>query len=105
MGPSWCHIGTYRCNENSTNSQAPGIDGVFESTPAKPHQRHLLKSCFTLTTRRIPFEMAALPSQDVTMGSPPPAPASTDTEALYGGYSRFEIELEVRQAPPPPPSS
>lgn len=27
--------------------------------------------------------------------SPPPVPASDD-EPKYGGYSRFEIELEVR---------
>lgn len=34
--------------------------------------------------------------QDVQMGSPPPAPATDDKEPTYGGYSRFEIELEVR---------
>ena len=42
--------------------------------------------------------MAAEASQDVPMGSPPPAHAQTDTEPKYGGYSRFEIELEVRSA-------
>ncbi|KAH6888014.1 SOH1-domain-containing protein [Thelonectria olida] len=42
--------------------------------------------------------MAGPPSQDVTMGSPPPVLAPTDTEALYGGYSRFEIELEFVQS-------
>ncbi len=36
-------------------------------------------------------------SQDVSMDSPPPAPPAKDgsEEPMYGGYSRFEIELEV----------
>ncbi|KAI5464079.1 SOH1-domain-containing protein [Mariannaea sp. PMI_226] len=42
--------------------------------------------------------MATEASQDVTMGSPPHVPASSDAEALYGGYSRFEIELEFVQS-------
>lgn len=33
-------------------------------------------------------------TDDVKMGSPPAPP--TDGEDKYGGYSRFEIELEVR---------
>jgi mediator of RNA polymerase II transcription subunit 31 len=39
--------------------------------------------------------MATESSQDVPMGSPPPAPIQADQEPKYGGYSRFEIELEV----------
>lgn len=35
-------------------------------------------------------------TQDVHMGSPPAPAAPTDDEIKYGGYSRFEIELEVR---------
>ncbi|GKU12098.1 unnamed protein product [Fusarium langsethiae] len=37
-------------------------------------------------------------SQDVSMGSPPPAPTQTEQEPKYGGYSRFEIELEFVQS-------
>lgn len=41
--------------------------------------------------------MASDANRDVSMdsSSPPPVPA-TDDEPSYGGYSRFEIELEVR---------
>ncbi|KAM5346800.1 hypothetical protein ACJ41O_009805 [Fusarium nematophilum] len=42
--------------------------------------------------------MAAEGPQDVVMGSPPPVPAQTDTEPKYGGFSRFEIELEFVQS-------
>ncbi|KAM0356135.1 hypothetical protein ACHAPU_000530 [Fusarium lateritium] len=44
--------------------------------------------------------MATESSQDVSMGSPPPAPAQEDQEQepKYGGYSRFEIELEFVQS-------
>jgi mediator of RNA polymerase II transcription subunit 31 len=45
--------------------------------------------------------MAEEASQDVSMGSSPPAPTQTDQEPKYGGYSRFEIELEVRPASSP----
>jgi mediator of RNA polymerase II transcription subunit 31 len=45
--------------------------------------------------------MAEEASQDVSMGSPPPAPTQTEQEPKYGGYSRFEIELEVRSASSP----
>ncbi|GJN81504.1 mediator of RNA polymerase II transcription subunit 31 [Purpureocillium lilacinum] len=39
-------------------------------------------------------------SQDVSMDSPPPAPPAKDgsEEPMYGGYSRFEIELEFVQS-------
>ena len=45
--------------------------------------------------------MSAEASQDVSMESPAPAPtpAQADQEPKYGGYSRFEIELEVRSYP------
>lgn len=39
-------------------------------------------------------EMASEAPQDVNMASPPPVP-SGDSEVKFGGYSRFEIELEV----------
>ena len=39
--------------------------------------------------------MADEAPQDVSMASPPAAPS--DGETKYGGYSRFEIELEVMQ--------
>ncbi|XEV04024.1 hypothetical protein FSHL1_009311 [Fusarium sambucinum] len=42
--------------------------------------------------------MAEEASQDVSMGSPPPASTQTDQEPKYGGYSRFEIELEFVQS-------
>ncbi|CAM1501793.1 Fc.00g037770.m01.CDS01 [Cosmosporella sp. VM-42] len=42
--------------------------------------------------------MASEPAQDVQMGSPPPVPAPADTEPKYGGFSRFEIELEFVQS-------
>lgn len=38
--------------------------------------------------------MASDANRDISMGSSPPAPAADD-EPKYGGYSRFEIELEV----------
>ncbi|KAF7548763.1 hypothetical protein G7046_g8560 [Stylonectria norvegica] len=41
--------------------------------------------------------MASETQPDVQMGSPPPAPPST-SEPKYGGYSRFEIELEFVQS-------
>lgn len=37
--------------------------------------------------------MATESTYDVTMASPPAIPE--DSEPQYGGYSRFEIELEV----------
>ncbi len=40
-------------------------------------------------------KMASEAPQDVSMASPPPVPAGDD-ETKFGGYSRFEIELEVR---------
>ncbi|KAF5258539.1 hypothetical protein FOXYS1_10881 [Fusarium oxysporum] len=42
--------------------------------------------------------MAAEDSQDVPMGSPPEPPAQVDQEPKYGGYSRFEVELEFVQS-------
>ncbi|KAK6713955.1 suppressor of hpr1 [Fusarium graminearum] len=42
--------------------------------------------------------MAEETPQDVSMESPPPAPMQTDQEPKYGGYSRFEIELEFVQS-------
>ncbi|UKZ81152.1 hypothetical protein TrVFT333_008923 [Trichoderma virens FT-333] len=43
--------------------------------------------------------MASEAPQDVSMSSPPAIPASDqDQEPKYGGYSRFEIELEFVQS-------
>ncbi|KPM40446.1 hypothetical protein AK830_g6116 [Neonectria ditissima] len=42
--------------------------------------------------------MATEASQDVMMDSPPPPSAPTDSEPKYGGFSRFEIELEFVQS-------
>ncbi|KAH7158148.1 SOH1-domain-containing protein [Dactylonectria estremocensis] len=42
--------------------------------------------------------MATDDPQDVVMGSPSPAPVPADTEPKYGGFSRFEIELEFVQS-------
>jgi len=41
------------------------------------------------------WNMATEDSQDIPMGSPPEPPAEVDREPKYGGYSRFEVELEV----------
>lgn len=41
------------------------------------------------------WNMATEDSQDIPMGSPPEPPAEVDQEPKYGGYSRFEVELEV----------
>lgn len=35
------------------------------------------------------------PGQDASLSPPPPAAAAADDQALYGGYTRFELELEV----------
>jgi mediator of RNA polymerase II transcription subunit 31 len=40
--------------------------------------------------------MASDANRDISMGSSPPPVPATDDEPKYGGYSRFEIELEVR---------
>lgn len=45
---------------------------------------------------RVIVIMASEAHQDVAMGSPGPV---SDEEPKYGGYSRFEIELEVRKEP------
>ncbi|POR36931.1 Uncharacterized protein TPAR_02870 [Tolypocladium paradoxum] len=44
--------------------------------------------------------MSSQAAQDVPVASPPPPapPAATDEEPMYGGYSRFEIELEFVQS-------
>lgn len=43
--------------------------------------------------------MSDQPGQDVTMASSPlPLPPSSDDEVKYGGFSRFEIELEFVQS-------
>ncbi|CCT70014.1 related to SOH1 protein [Fusarium fujikuroi IMI 58289] len=42
--------------------------------------------------------MATGDSQDIPMGSPPEPPAEVDREPKYGGYSRFEVELEFVQS-------
>ncbi|PWI70105.1 Mediator of RNA polymerase II transcription subunit 31 [Purpureocillium lilacinum] len=59
----------------------------------------------TSTTTRHPTAPTRDPrsnmaSQDVSMDSPPPAPPAKDgsEEPMYGGYSRFEIELEFVQS-------
>jgi mediator of RNA polymerase II transcription subunit 31 len=44
--------------------------------------------------------MASEAPQDVSMTSTPAVPAA-DEEPKYGGYSRFEIELEVKLSPSP----
>ncbi|KAF4441363.1 hypothetical protein F53441_12073 [Fusarium austroafricanum] len=41
--------------------------------------------------------MATEVPQDVPMGSPPAPPAQESQEPKYGGYSRFEVELELIQ--------
>lgn len=52
-------------------------------------------------------DTGASPQPDMKMSqSPPNAPVAThDDEPKYGGYTRFEIELEVRRAPLPCSSS
>ncbi|KAF5531352.1 SOH1 [Fusarium mexicanum] len=42
--------------------------------------------------------MATEDPQDIPMGSPPEPPAEVDREPKYGGYSRFEVELEFVQS-------
>ncbi|KAI1033632.1 hypothetical protein LB504_012657 [Fusarium proliferatum] len=44
------------------------------------------------------WNMATGDSQDIPMGSPPEPPAEEDREPKYGGYSRFEVELEFVQS-------
>jgi hypothetical protein len=47
-----------------------------------------------LTTPKDTMTSAA--NLDIPMSSSPPPVPATDDEPKYGGYSRFEIELEVR---------
>jgi hypothetical protein len=78
--------------------------------PTTNHQRacmQLLLDLFSqpsanpnITTRAStqPTAMESTPTQDTQINSPvPPQPPSEEeiSEPMYGGFSRFEIELEV----------
>lgn len=81
VGPSWCY-------------PLSPIQFAYHNT----HPSIALTSTTATTVSQLPrlATMAADASQDVPMDMSPPAPP-TD-EPMYGGYSRFEIELEVQAA-------
>lgn len=78
--------------------QAGAILSPIQFAYPNTHPSIALTSTTATTVSQVPrlATMAADASQDVPMDMSPPAPP-TD-EPMYGGYSRFEIELEVQAA-------
>lgn len=79
-------------------TSSPNTETPFAITSPTRVRISTTKLC-VLNSRNFADPMASDANRDISMGSSPPPVPATDDEPKYGGYSRFEIELEVRIHP------